>query len=126
MALRYASQVIRLYRGDAQPSTLFQIFDETTGDPVDLTTYASGSNYVLFSLIQVSPVPVGAAVVKTVQLAVTDAVNGWCQLTWPDNLMSLVTGDFVGQLQLTRSSGTIVDRTIDRVVRITLLNPNGG
>lgn len=121
MSYRYASQTIRLYRGDTQPDVLFQVINENTGDPINLTAYDTATEYPLFTFYQQGQ----TTVLFAEPLTVTDAVNGWCSLTWPSDMSAYTAGQYAGQLQLTTGSGTVVVQTVDRQVKVTLLDPIG-
>lgn len=122
MAYRYVSQTLRLTRGDTQPVTMLQLFNESTGDPIDLTAYSTGTEYPLLTLYALGAPTV---VVDTLALAVTDAVNGWCSLTWDTDLSEHTAGSYGAQVQLTTGSGTVVVETVDRHLKIVLLDPVG-
>ena len=122
MAYRYAAQTLRLVRGDTQPVSLLQLFNESTGAPVDLTAYSTATEYPLLTVYAIGAPTV---VVTTVDLVVTDAANGWCSLTWGTDLSELTSGQYGGQVQLTTGSGTVVVQTVDRHLKIILLDPVG-
>ena len=119
MAYRYASQTVRLTRGDEQPDLLLQLFNEGTGDPIDLTDYSTATEYPLFTFYSRTD----SSVQFTEPLTVTDAVNGWCSLTWPSDMSEYDAGQYAGQVQLTTGSGDTVVQTVDRHVKVTLLDP---
>jgi len=118
MSYRYTSQNVRLVRGDTQPDTLFQILNESTGDPIDLTDYSTATEYPLFTFYKVGT----TTVLFTAALVVTDAVNGWCRLDWPNDCSGYVAGSYAGQVQLTTDSGATVVQTVDRHLRVTLID----
>lgn len=122
MAYRYASPSIRLYRGDAQPLSLIQVFNEATGDPIDLSSYDTATEYVLGTFYSLSDT---AVILSTLVLAVTDAVNGWCVVEWDTDLSEFASGHYGLQVQLTTDTGTVVVQTVDRHVKIILLDPVG-
>lgn len=121
MSYRYASQVLRMIRGDTQPDVLFQITNESTGVPIDLTGYSTATEYPLFTFYAVGT----TTVLFTKKLVVTDAVNGWCRLDWPSTLSAYAAGAYAGQVQLTTGSGAVVVQTVDRHVKVTLIDPIG-
>lgn len=118
MSYRYTSQTVRLYRGDTQPDVLFQIINESTGDPIDLTAYSGLTSYPLFTFFRQGE----TTALFTEDMTVTDAVNGWCSLTWPTTLTEYTAGNYSGQVQLTADSGATVVQTIDRLLKVTLLD----
>lgn len=123
MSYRYASQTIRLYRGDAaQPISLVQVFNESSGDPYDLTDWSTGTEYPVLSLYSLSDT---ATIVHTLQLSVVDAATGWVSIEWDTDLSEHESGHYGAQIQLTSSSGTVVDHTIDRHIKFILLDPVG-
>ncbi len=121
MSYRYASQTLRLIRGDTQPDVLFQIKNESTGLPIDLTDYSTATEYPLFTFYAVGT----TTVLFAEPLVVTDAANGWCRLDWPSTLSAYDAGAYAGQIQLTTDSGDTVVQTVDRHVRVTLIDPIG-
>lgn len=122
MSYRYASPSLRLYRGDTQPLSLVQVFNEATGEPIDLSSYDTATEYVLGSLYSLSDT---AVILDTYILAVTDAANGWCVIEWDTDLSEFDSGYYGMQIQLTTGSGTVVVQTVDRHVKIILLDPVG-
>lgn len=122
MAYRYASQTLRLTRGDTQPVALLQLFNESSGDPYDLSLYDTATEYPLLTLYALGAPTVP---VLTLVLAVTDAANGWCSVEWDTDLSELDAGAYGAQVQLTTGTGTVVVQTVDRHVKVTLLDPVG-
>ena len=122
MAYRYAAQTLRLVRGDTQPVSLLQLFNESTGSPVDLTAYSTATEYPLLKMYALGD---SSTIVEEVDLTVTDAANGWCSLTWPTDLSEFTAGQYGAQVQLTTGSGTVVVQTVDRHLKIILLDPVG-
>ena len=121
MSYRYTSQTLRLVRGDTQPDTLFQILNESTGEPIDLGDYDTATEYPLFTFYKVGT----TTVLFAEPLVVTDATNGWCRLDWPSDLSDYVAGSYAGQVQLTTGSGAVVVQTVDRHLRVTVIDPIG-
>jgi hypothetical protein len=122
MAYRYASQTLRLTRGDTQPTTMLQLFNESSGDAYDLSAYDTATEYPLLTLYALGAPTVP---ILTVDLTVTDAVNGWCSLVWDTDLSELDAGQYGAQVQLTTGSGTVVVTTVDRHLKIVLMDPVG-
>lgn len=122
MSYRYAAQTLRLYRGDTQPLSLVQIFNESTGAPIDLTAYEGPTDYPLLTMYAIGA---PETAVHTLPLAVADAENGWAVIEWDTDLSEHDSGYYGLQFQLTTTDGTVVIQTVDRHIKLLLLDPVG-
>jgi len=110
------SEKIKLVQGDTRPQLVLSLTDDTTGDPIDVSTAtvrmrfrALGSTTVL-STMTASKIAGRVLEDGTIDLTSpydTPGVGGRCVISWSAGALSLDPGDYEGEIEITFADTTV-------------------
>lgn len=110
------AEKIKLVQGDTKPLIVVSLTDETTGDPIDVSTAttrmkfrAAGETTILAILVAsniAGRVNADGTIDATEPYDVPGA-GGRCQFGWGPNDLNQEPGDYEGEIEITFSDGSI-------------------
>lgn len=107
---------IKLVQGDTRPQLVLSLTDDTTGDPIDVSSAtvrmrfrALGSTTVLATMTA-TKLPGRVLSDGSIDLTSpynTSGVGGRCVLNWTSDALSQAAGDYEGEIEITFGDTTV-------------------
>lgn len=110
------AEKIKLVQGDTKPYIVVSLTDESTGDPIDVSSgvtalkfRATGSDTILFSVpgIKIAGKLNADGTVTSTGTYATPGKGGRVQFAWRDGDLNQSAGDYEGEIEITYSDGSI-------------------
>lgn len=110
------TEKIKLVQGDTRPQLVLNLTDETTGDPIDISSAATrlkfraaGDTTILATL---TASPIAGRVLDDGTIDATAPYNvagkgGRCVVGWSSTALSQPAGDYEGEIEITFSDNTV-------------------
>lgn len=107
---------IKLVQGDTRPQLILSLTDDTTGNPIDISTAtvrlkfrASGSSTILATLsaTAIAGVVLEDGTVSTNAPYDVAGKGGRCVVSWNSSALSNPAGDYEGEIEITFSDASV-------------------
>jgi hypothetical protein len=110
------AEKIKLVQGDTKPVIVIALNDETSGDPIDISTAttrlkfrATGSSSILTTVtgVKLAGKLKSDGTIDSTSPYSTPGVGGRVQFLWADGDLNQPAGDYEGEIEITYADGTI-------------------
>lgn len=110
------AEKIKLVQGDTRPQLTLSLTDDTTGDPIDVSTAtvrmrfrALGSTAILATLTasKIAGRVLEDGTISTASPFNTPGVGGRCVISWSSEALNQPAGDYEGEIEITFADATV-------------------